>query len=144
MEHPSFLLHHSLKNRPLVCHHGPFHPQPHHQLHSELGTYPAANLKKCSSQTIYFSFQFLSLSAPPSPRFRKCIFPTQQLLLAVVVLNLNTPHVVAAALVFSLCIFGSVFPLADLCLGAAKIKRAFWCRPGCLCKCRNAAQSSAP
>lgn len=45
---------------------------------------------------------------------------------------------VAAAPVFSLCIFESVFPLADLCLGAAKIKRAFWWRPGCLRKCRNA------
>lgn len=75
--------------------------------------------------------------------FRKYICPTQQLSVAILVLNLHTPHVVAA-LVFSLCIFGSVFPLADLCLGAAKIKRAFWCRPGCLCKCRNAVPSSAP
>lgn len=46
--------------------------------------------------------------------------------------------------VFSVHFFGSVFPLADLCLGAAKIKRAFWCRPGCLRKCRNAVQTSTP
>lgn len=90
-----------------------------------------------------FTHFIFALEVFCSPHSEKVSSRLSGSLVAFLVLNLNTPREVAA-LVFSLCIFGSVFPLADLCLGAAKIKRAFWCRPGCLCKWRNAAQSSAP
>lgn len=126
------------KNRPLVYYDGPL------QRFSISTSCSVRDLHQISRKAHFkldFTFQFF-FSFQTAP-FRKGIFRTQQLPIAVLVLNLNAPRVVAV-LVFSLCIFGSVFPLADLCLGAAKIKRAFWCRPGCLCKWRNAVQSSAP
>lgn len=116
-------------------------PQPHGQQHSELGEGgPILQISRKAHRTLHLAVEFL---LSQNSAFITGIFPTQQPSADVLVLKLYAPHAVAA-LVFSLCISGSVFPLADLCLGAAKIKRAFWCRPGCLSKWRNAAQSSAP
>lgn len=91
-------------------------------------------------RTFNFCFEFpLFKIVSRAKQFEKLI-PS---VVGIFLLNLPASQAVAA-LVFPLLFYGSVFPLADLCLGAANIKRAFWCRPGCLHKCRNAGHTSTP